>query len=405
MAQEQTIGVLWVGRNLPFSDEEVRLLTAISDMAANAIQRASLHEQTERRLKQAQALRTIDQAISSSLDLRLTLSVLLEQVTTNLNVDAASVSILIPNTGMLEIYSRRGFHTGALRPTTLRLRHSLAGKAVLENRILSIPNLAEVAEEFDPALLLAQEGFISYYAVPLVAKGQVKGVLEIFHRSHYDPDPEWLEFLESLATQAAIAMDNAELFQDLQRSNQELILAYDATLEGWVRALDMRDKETENHTQRVTEMTLRLARAIGMPEKEMVHIRRGALLHDIGKMGIPDSILHKPGKLTEQEWEIMRKHPVYAYNFLAPIAYLRPALDIPYCHHEKWDGSGYPRGLKGEQIPKAARIFAVVDVWDALSSDRPYRKAWPKKKVLQYLKEQSGLHFDPAVVKAFLELI
>jgi putative nucleotidyltransferase with HDIG domain len=233
----------------------------------------------------------------------------------------------------------------------------------------------------------------------------VKGVLEIFHRSHYDPDPEWLEFLESLATQAAIAMDNAELFQDLQRSNQELILAYDATLEGWVRALDMRDKETENHTQRVTEMTLRLARAIGMPEKEMVHIRRGALLHDIGKMGIPDSILHKPGKLTEQEWEIMRKHPVYAYNFLAPIDYLRPALDIPYCHHEKWDGTGYPRGLKGEQIPRAARIFAVVDVWDALSSDRPYRKAWPNKKVLQYLKEQSGSHFDPAVVKAFLELI
>ena len=200
-------------------------------------------------------------------------------------------------------------------------------------------------------------------------------MLEIFHRAPLNPDEEWLSLLEAVATQVAIAIDNAVLFADLQRSNLELALAYDTTLEGWSSALDLRDKETEGHTRRVTEMSVDLARAMGVSDAELVHIRRGALLHDIGKMGIPDSVLLKPGPLTEEEWKIMRKHPVYANELLSPIAYLRPALDIPYCHHEKWDGTGYPRGLKGEQIPLAARIFAVVDVWDALRSDRPYRGA------------------------------
>src|SRR5581483_1480327 len=177
------------------------------------------------------------------------------------------------------------------------------------------------------------------------------------------------------------------------------------TIEGWSRAMDLRDKETEGHTQRVTEMTLRLARAFGVSDEQLVHIQRGALLHDIGKMGIPDSILLKPEALTDEEWAIMRQHPVYAYELLSPIAYLRPALDIPYCHHEKWDGSGYPRGLKGEQIPLAARLFAIVDVWDALRSDRPYRKAWTLERVCDHLHSLRGTHFQPEVVDAFLEMI
>lgn len=187
-------------------------------------------------------------------------------------------------------------------------------------------------------------------------------------------------------------------------SNIELTLAYDATIEGWSRALDLRDKETDDHSRRVTDTTILLARAAGMSEAELAHVRRGALLHDIGKMGLPDRILLKPGPLTEGEWEIMRRHPSYAYDLLSPIAYLRPALDIPYCHHEKWDGSGYPRGLKGERIPLSARIFAIVDAWDALTSERPYSPAWNEEKVNDYLREQSGKHFDPLVVELFMKM-
>jgi len=191
----------------------------------------------------------------------------------------------------------------------------------------------------------------------------------------------------------------------LQRSNIQLSLAHDATIEGWSRALELRDRETQGHTQRVTDLTVRLARAAGMSEEELAHVRRGALLHDIGKMGIPDAILLKPDTLTEEEWVVMRQHPTQAYELLSPIAYLRPALAIPYCHHEKWDGSGYPRGLKGEEIPLAARLFAVVDVWDALRSDRPYRPAWPDDKALEYIRSQAGKHFDPQAVELFLRVL
>ena len=185
----------------------------------------------------------------------------------------------------------------------------------------------------------------------------------------------------------------------------ELLQAYDATIESWARALELRDVEPEGHSQRVTEMAVQLARAVGLEERDLVHVRRGALLHDIGKMGVPDRILFKLGPLTEDEWDVMRQHPLYAYELLAPIAYLRPALDIPYCHHEKWDGTGYPQGLEREQIPLAARLFAVVDVWDALYADRCYRAAWPEDDVNDYLHEQAGKHFDPQMVEAFFDLL
>ncbi|MGD0003122.1 MAG: HD-GYP domain-containing protein [Anaerolineaceae bacterium] len=199
-------------------------------------------------------------------------------------------------------------------------------------------------------------------------------------------------------------MDNHNLFENLQRSNVQLTLAYDATIEGWSRALDLRDEETEGHTQRVTKMTFRLCEAMGISEAESVQVRRGALLHDIGKMGIPDSILLKPGSLSEEEWLVMRKHPVYAYEFLSPVSFLRPALDIPYCHHERWDGTGYPRGILGEQITAAARVFALADVWDALSSDRHYRPAWNEGDIIHHIQSEAGRHFDPQVVELFLSL-
>ena len=215
-----------------------------------------------------------------------------------------------------------------------------------------------------------------------------------------------MDFLEVLAGQTAIAVDSASLLANYQRTNRELFNAYDSTIEGWSHALDLRDKETEGHTLRVTEMTMKLAKMTGTSEAELVNIRRGALLHDIGKMGVPDSILLKPGQLTDEELIVMRKHPIFAFELLSPIAYLRPALDIPYCHHEKWDGSGYPRGLKGEQIPLVARLFAVVDVWDALRSNRPYRKGvWTEEKVIEYIQSQSGTHFDPNAVELFINMM
>jgi putative nucleotidyltransferase with HDIG domain len=249
------------------------------------------------------------------------------------------------------------------------------------------------------------EDFKSYLGIPLIAKGRVHGVLEIFHRSLLEPDTEWLDFLEMLANQAAIAIDGATLFESLQRSTIELTFAYDATIEGWSYALDLRDKDTEGHTQRVTAMTVELARAMGVKSEDMVHVRRGALLHDIGKLGVPDRILHKTGPLSAKEWKLMRTHPELAHRMLSQIVYLRPALDIPYCHHEKWDGSGYPRGLQGEQIPLSARLFAVVDVYDALTSDRPYRHAWTKAKALAYIRKRAGKDFDPEVVRMFIEIM
>lgn len=353
-------------------------------------------------LERMAALREMDIAITSSLDLRVALNILIDQVTGRLGVDAASVLVLNRELNILDPIVSRGFATRTLLP--VHLGDGLPGRAALERNTVRSSEYS--TDESPPrSAFFASERFASYYGVPLVARGQVNGVLEVFHREHLDPDREWLDFLEALAGQAAISVDVAQLFDSLQRSKTELSLAYDATIEGWSLAMDLRDKETEGHTKRVTDLSLRLARRLGLSDAELVQIRRGALLHDIGKMGVPDNVLLKPGKLTEQEWTLMRKHPQYAYEMLSSIRYLRGAIDIPYCHHEKWDGTGYPRGLKGEQIPISARLFAVVDVWDALRSDRPYRKALSRQETIDHIVAGSGTHFDPTAVEAFLSLI
>jgi PAS domain S-box-containing protein/putative nucleotidyltransferase with HDIG domain len=406
ISRTKTFGVLGLYSDQPgfFTPERAEFSQAYAHQVAAALDSARLHDDSDRRLRQLQILREIDMAISSSLDLELTLNVFLEYVGTQLPADAVDVLLLNPTTHTLDYVAGRGFRTDSLQHTHLRLGEGHAGRAARSRHVISILNLAESPGDFEQSPFLAREGFVAYHAVPLIAKGQVKGVLELFHRSQPSPPWEWRDFLHALAAKAAIAIDNAALFADLQRSNVDLALAYDTTLEGWSRALDLRDRETEGHSQRVAEMTLRLARAMGVPEADLVHIRRGALLHDIGKMGTPDSILYQPGPLSEEEWEIMRQHPVHAHDMLQPIPYLRSALVIPYCHHEKWDGTGYPRGLKEEQIPIAARIFAVVDVWDALRSDRPYRAAWTEEQVQEYIRSQAGKHFDPRVVEVFLEM-
>ncbi|HLB47925.1 MAG TPA: PAS domain S-box protein [Anaerolineales bacterium] len=388
-----------------FAEADAELLNFVANAAAIAIENARLFAETQRRLDRLQALRAIDSTITASLDIRITLNTVLDQTMAQLGVDAADVLLLRPHMQILEYVAGRGFHTRAIERSALRVGEGLAGRAALERRHMSVANLGESGSVFKRSALLAEEGFVAHHAVPIIAKGGVKGVLEVFHRAPLAADHEWVEFIETLAGQAAIAIENGTLFNDLQRSNVELALAYGTTLEGWSRALDLRDQETEGHTQRVTEMTLRLGRAMGLSENELVHMRRGALLHDIGKMGVPDSILRKPGPLSDEEWVIMRKHPAYAYNMLLPIAYLRPALDIPYSHHERWDGSGYPQGLKGLEIPLAARIFAVADVWDALRSDRPYRAAWPEAQVREYVINESGRLFDSQVVEVFLKML
>jgi len=364
-----------------------------------------LYEQTVRRLQQLHALRAIDQAISSSRDMHLTLNVLLTNTISQLNVDAADVLLLHSGSNLLELAAGYGFHT--LLFESVNLSDSFAGRAILEHRaIMSLNSETDALHENQQFLKFWKaEGFVCYWCVPLVVKGEVKGALEVYRRKAFTPDAEWLEFLEALAGQAAITIDNTQLFENLQRSNLDLSHAYEATIEGWSRAMDLRDHETEGHTQRVTDLTLKLARALRVSESQLTAIRRGALLHDIGKMGIPDSILLKEGKLTDEEWVLMRKHPQLARDMLMPIAYLKDALDIPYCHHERWDGNGYPQGLKEDRIPLAARIFAIVDVWDALTSDRVYRKKWTRQKTLAYIKEQNRKHFDPQVVEVFFEMM
>jgi PAS domain S-box-containing protein len=372
--------------------------------ASAELERTRSEQQIERQVQRLGALRAIDAAINNSLDLRVTLNIFLDHVLSQLHVDAAGVFLFNATTQMLEFVAGRGFRSSANRNNQLRLGECYAGRAALERKPMSVPYMSEPPLGFVRAKMLTAEGFHAYIGMPLISKGQIKGVLEVFHREGLAFDQDWMDFLTMLAAQAAIAIDNMTLFDRLQRSNSDLSLAYDTTLEGWSRALELRDQETHGHTDRVVELTLRLAHEMGISDQELVQIRRGALLHDIGKMGIPDNILLKPGELDKHEWEIMRQHPTYAYELLSPIGYLRPALEIPYGHHERWDGSGYPRGLKGEQIPLSARIFSVVDAWDALRSVRPYRGAWEESAVRSYLQEHAGILFDPRVVEIFLNL-
>jgi HD-GYP domain-containing protein (c-di-GMP phosphodiesterase class II) len=248
-------------------------------------------------------------------------------------------------------------------------------------------------------------GLFAVACVPVIARQQPIGALWIGRISKASIDQHEVKLLSALGEMLGNTIQRMKLHEQTLRQAEEITSAYDLTLEGWAKALELRDKETEGHSRRVSDLTRHLVKLFGIPESEMVHIHRGVLLHDIGKMGVPDQILKKTGPLNEDEWYEMRKHPQYAYDLMQPIAFLRPALDIPYCHHEKWDGTGYPQRLKGEQIPLAARVFAIVDVYDALSNDRPYRLAWPKPKVLEYLREQSGKHFDPKIVDAFLQLV
>lgn len=384
---------------------EKDLIQTNSELDLRVKELASSKELIKQQLNRLDSLHAIDLAILSSTDLLLALNTVLAEVTSCLHVDIAAVFVFNPDSLMLKIAALTGNIIPGTKHISMRLGDGISGKAALERRTIATPVLADI--ELSAALRdsASKEGIQSIYVTPLIAKGVLVGVLTTGFRTPFDADPDWIDFFEALAAQTSMAVESIQSFTDVQRSNLNLKLTYDTTIEGWSKALDLRDDDTEGHTLRVTEMTMKVAELAGMNDAQLAHVRRGSLLHDIGKMGVPDTILLKPGKLTDEEWAAMRKHPGYAHDLLSPIIYLRHALDIPYCHHERWDGSGYPNGLKGDQIPLAARLFAVVDVWDALRSDRPYRKGWPEEKVIEHIKAGSGSHFDPDAVELFLKAL
>lgn len=388
-----------------YSDDDVRLIELIASQAALLVEHVRLYLQTDHRLHQLTVLSNIDAAIASSLDLQVTLNILVSQISSHLGTDAVDVMLLNPHLQMLEYAAGRGFRGNAIRHAPLLLGEDQAGVAALERNVVSVFDLGVIQDSLRHPERILGEDFMSMYAVPLIAKGQVKGVLELFYRRHVEADPDWINFLEILARQAAVAVEDASLFNDMQRSLMELAVAYDAAIEGWSRVLHMRHNESEELTQTLASLTLDMARRMDIPEAEMAHLYRGVLLHDIGKLSIPDHILFKPGPLTDEERAVMQSHPIYAFDFLQSISYMRPAMNIPYCHHEKWDGSGYPRGLKGREIPLEARIFSVVNVWSILQNERPFRPAWDRERATRYIQERAGSDFDPAVVGTFLHLL
>jgi HD-GYP domain-containing protein (c-di-GMP phosphodiesterase class II) len=365
-----------------------------------------LLEESERYTQQIILLNKIGRNLTSSLDLSTILNQVLEYAIEIVRCQAGTLFIVDEKTGELIFEYVKGPLADDLIGERILPRSGYVGQ-VVETRRPMIVNGARETEAW-PQAINEQSEFKprDLIVIPMIVKDRIVGVIQVINRIDGLPfNKNDQDLLTVFSDQAAIAIDNSKLFEELQRSNLELMLAYDATIEGWSRALELRDRDTEGHSVRVTEMTLRLAQRMGLGGGELVHIRRGALLHDIGKLAIPDAILLKPGELTLSERKLLELHPEFSRDLLWAIEFLRPAIDIPYCHHEKWDGSGYPRGLKGKEIPLNARIFSIVNVYDNLASDRPYRKAWSRERALDYIREQSGKHFDPEIAKIFLNMM
>lgn len=381
--------------------------SAIQDLSGltNSLQllRDSLFEQLNSRQGQLNALMGVGYTINSSKGLKAVLDEVMDSVIALMRAERGFVMLRDGN-GELPVKAARGMDQADLEDEDFAVSQTIVNRVAKSGEPVLTTN-AQEDPRFENQESVVAHNLRSIMCAPLKLKEEIIGVLFVDSRVHtglfQDSD---LNILSAFANQAAVAIDNARLFDGLQSVNKELMDAYEATLKGWAFALELRDRETEGHTQRVTDLTLILAKKFGLPEEQMEHIKRGALLHDIGKMAIPDSVLLKPGELNLAERKFMEMHPQFAKEMLEKIEFLHPAIDIPYCHHEKWDGSGYPENLRGEDIPFPARIFAVVDVWDALTSERPYRNPVDPKEVRRIIREKSGSHFDPQVVDAFLEM-
>ena len=381
--------------------------TAIQDISRVTQSLGDLEQSTsdyfETRQSQLGALMGVGRAINSALGLNRVLEEVMDTLIELMRAERGFL-MLRESAGDFVVRIARGIAHVNLEEESLKVSHTIV-RRVMESGEPVLTTNAQADPRFVGQVSVAAFQLRSILCAPLKIKNELIGVIYVDNRARAGIFKEQdLALITAFADQAAVAIDNARLFDDLQAKNRELEEAYQATLEGWVQALDMRDKETEGHTQRVTILTQRLSRSMGVSDEELVHITRGALLHDIGKMAISDNILLKPGKLTDDERAVMQKHPQYAYDMLKRIEFLFPAIHIPYCHHEKWDGTGYPRGLKGEEIPFPARIFPVIDVYDALVSNRPYRQGMPIEEVREMIRKDSGTHFDPQVVEAFMAM-
>jgi putative nucleotidyltransferase with HDIG domain len=351
-----------------------------------------------RMLQKMERLMEINITLNSTLELAQVLDLIIANAVEMLECEAGSILLCNKDKDCLIFSASTSADSKTLAQISIPLTDSLAGAIFSKNLPLVVNNVDKDIRHNTSVATQIHFQTHSLLGVPMRIQDRVIGVLEALNKKRAKFTDEDVKILTAIASQAAVAIENAQLVEALQES-------YESTLEGWAAALDLRDKETEGHSQRVTWLAMELAQAMGMSKEDVSYLRQGALLHDIGKMGVPDSILHKNGPLTEPEKAIMRQHPVNAYKMLYPITHLRPALEIPYCHHEKWDGSGYPSRLKGEEIPLAARIFTIIDVWDALRSNRPYRKAWSVKKTITYVQKQAGKDFDPKIVERFVDVI
>jgi putative nucleotidyltransferase with HDIG domain len=383
-----------------FTFNTCEILQSFTDLIAMVLEKTFLIERANRRLKWMETLRGIDVAILSSMDMKVISDVLIYNLFSNMNVEG--MSLLFFDDDVLELYSYSIYGLPEeLKTVRIKLGKFIPGRVAREKHIYVITN--KEMDEPVRKIVMEATGLNFYAGLPLVSKGKLLGILELFKREPFNHTKEWLDYFETLAGQISIGIESVKAFSELENKSAELSLAYDQTIEAISSALDLRDKETEGHSQRVTELTVKIAEKMGMKGEKLKYVKWGALLHDIGKLGVPDSILHKPGPLTEEEWKIMKRHPELGYQMLSRIDFILPALEIPLYHHEKWDGSGYPKGLKGKEIPLPARIFAVVDVYDALTNDRPYRKAYRKEEAVEEILRQSGKHFDPEVVRVFVE--
>jgi putative nucleotidyltransferase with HDIG domain len=403
VVREQRIGYLLISRNEIIEFEDRKAFEAIADIASNAIYRSTTFEKMKEDVQRLDALHKIDLALSVHLDGSLIVDTLFQQLDNSLKPKAIYFYLLDNELKILHLLKNKG---AAIHfDDHLLIGKSLAGTAVLLKSAIQIADLSLNEEIEENKFNIQKEDRTTYYGFPLIANNKVRGVLELFFTLNNQLDKDWQKFIQIICDQVAIALDDVDLVENLKEINQELALAYDMTIEGWSHALDLRDKETEGHSKRVTDLAIQLARAVGVDDIDLIQIKRGSLLHDIGKMGVPDGILLKPGPLSDEERQIMQRHPQYAYEMLCSIDYLKKAIEIPFCHHENWDGTGYPRKLKGVEIPLSARIFSIVDVWDAITSDRPYRLAWSKDKAINYLRENAGKQFDPQIIKVFFRMI